>query len=213
MVASGVVIILALLSHMRQGYTNDFLLWTDRHVLSIDVCLCLLEQAKGLMLVPASFVMHTCACDACFASCCQASAWQGVVMTVLDGTYSAFLVPINIAFSTDLNHWSWITIVDIVAGKLQSFCVLPCLTPPMHVVIAWCSCSIPPSCPLALIPALQVCLHAVNAAWLEAYTSSYASVLQLLPLQCLLTMHMSPWLSVGLAAMLAQRAVLVSTLG
>jgi len=39
------------------------------------------------------------------------------VMTILDGTYSAFLVPISIAFSSDLNHWSWTTIVDVVAGK------------------------------------------------------------------------------------------------
>ena len=43
-------------------------------------------------------------------------------MTILDGTYSAFLVPISIAFSSDLNHWGWTTIIDTVAGKLQ-----PCL--------------------------------------------------------------------------------------
>ncbi|DBA70723.1 TPA: hypothetical protein ACH3X2_012094 [Trebouxia sp. C0005] len=48
----------------------------------------------------------------------KVSVWQGIVMTILDGTYSAFLVPISIAFSSDLNHWSWTTIVDVVAGFL-----------------------------------------------------------------------------------------------
>ena len=38
-------------------------------------------------------------------------------MTILDGTYSAFLVPITIAFSADLNKWCWNTIVDMIAGK------------------------------------------------------------------------------------------------
>lgn len=52
----------------------------------------------------------------CLAPCWQVSVWQGIVMTVVDGTYSAFLVPISIAFSSDLNHWSWTTIVDVVAG-------------------------------------------------------------------------------------------------
>lgn len=42
--------------------------------------------------------------------------WQGIVISLLDGTYSAFLVPISIAFSSDLNHWSWSTIVDVIAG-------------------------------------------------------------------------------------------------
>ena len=51
------------------------------------------------------------------AGCMQVSVWQGIVITLLDGTYSAFLVPISIAFSSDLNHWSWTTIVDMVAGK------------------------------------------------------------------------------------------------
>lgn len=48
-------------------------------------------------------------------------------MTILDGTYSAFLVPISIAFSSDLNHWGWTTIIDTVAGKLQPR--LPVLKP------------------------------------------------------------------------------------
>jgi len=62
-------------------------------------------------------------------TCAQVSAWQGVVMTVLDGTYSAFLVPITIAFSADLNHWSWNTIVDMIAGVLMLHtCINTCTT-------------------------------------------------------------------------------------
>lgn len=53
-------------------------------------------------------------------NCLQVSVWQGIVISLLDGTYSAFLVPISIAFSSDLNHWSWTTIVDVVAGDLSS---------------------------------------------------------------------------------------------
>ncbi len=50
-------------------------------------------------------------------------------MTVLDGTYSAFLVPITIAFSADLNHWSWNTIVDMIAGVLMLHtCINTCTT-------------------------------------------------------------------------------------
>ena len=58
------------------------------------------------------------------AKCIQVSVWQGIVITLLDGTYSAFLVPISIAFSSDLNHWSWTTIVDIVAGNPACFAVV-----------------------------------------------------------------------------------------
>ena len=47
-------------------------------------------------------------------------------MTIVDGTYSAFLVPISIAFLTDLNHWTWTTIIDVIAGKQLTFKVEAC---------------------------------------------------------------------------------------
>ena len=58
-------------------------------------------------------------------------------MTILDGTYSAFLVPISIAFSSDLNHWSWTTIVDVVAGKFCfqniRLCIISLIAPAAYL--------------------------------------------------------------------------------
>lgn len=68
------------------------------------------------------YVLHT---RAQLWTSLQVSVWQGIVISLLDGTYSAFLVPISIAFSSDLNHWSWTTIVDVVAGNISYFILKP----------------------------------------------------------------------------------------
>ncbi len=39
-------------------------------------------------------------------------------MLILDLSYTAFLVPIIIAFSNDLLQWQWLNIVDVVGGSL-----------------------------------------------------------------------------------------------
>lgn len=39
-------------------------------------------------------------------------------MLILDLTYTAFLVPIIIAFSNDLLVWQWLNIVDVIGGSL-----------------------------------------------------------------------------------------------
>ena len=47
------------------------------------------------------------------------AVWQSIVLTVLDGTYSAFVVPISIAFEVNLSVWSWVTVLDMIASELK----------------------------------------------------------------------------------------------
>ena len=47
------------------------------------------------------------------------AVWQSIVLTILDGTYSAFVVPISIAFEVNLSVWSWVTVLDMIASKLE----------------------------------------------------------------------------------------------
>lgn len=47
------------------------------------------------------------------------SVYFGILRTIMDGTYSAFIVPISIAFEVNLSTWSWVTICDMVAGGIE----------------------------------------------------------------------------------------------
>ncbi len=47
------------------------------------------------------------------------AVWQSIVLTILDGTYSAYVVPISIAFEVNLSVWSWVTMLDMIASKLE----------------------------------------------------------------------------------------------
>eukprot|EP00891_Asterochloris_glomerata_P007207 jgi/Astpho2/7207/Aster-x0763 len=46
------------------------------------------------------------------------AVWQSIVLTILDGTYSAYVVPISIAFEVNLSVWSWVTMLDMIAMVL-----------------------------------------------------------------------------------------------
>lgn len=116
--------------------------------------------------------------------------WQGIVISLLDGTYSAFLVPISIAFSSDLNHWSWSTIVDVIAGdppspalaKLHAANALPGLLCPAQHGMA---CA-----PAPLQSSLQ-CMHAhrLSAAACASSTLASSPVVAWLPLAVTLRAH------------------------
>ena len=103
----------------------------------------------------------------------QVSVWQGIVISLLDGTYSAFLVPISIAFSSDLNHWSWTTIVDVVAGNISSLILVAFL----YTAWATSSCTVqhimPP--PTALVVDM-LALNILAQANYAMYTTSTLAI-------------------------------------
>ena len=51
----------------------------------------------------------------------------------VDATYTAFLVPIGIAFHFKAEHFSWYNAIDIAAGKAFHTRLQPsCFRPPQH---------------------------------------------------------------------------------
>jgi hypothetical protein len=41
---------------------------------------------------------------------------QSLILLLLDCTYTAFVVPIELAFDVNFTYWNWATVWDMVAG-------------------------------------------------------------------------------------------------
>lgn len=46
--------------------------------------------------------------------------WKGL-MSVVDATYTAFLVPLSFAFFHDVRIFNWMSVLDIVGSKPHGF--------------------------------------------------------------------------------------------
>ena len=53
------------------------------------------------------------------------------LVTIVDATYTAFIVPIGIAFQYDAKHFSWYNAIDIAAGATAmplAKCTIPLIS-------------------------------------------------------------------------------------